>query len=392
MNPAMSDSPSRDPFAEARQQDGVMQCPFHGETITMLLRHGEVRQAARDWRAFSSDAPFRVPIPSEEQVRTVRQLPIETDPPAHGAYRALVEPFFQRPKSLEMIAAIEALTADLLDEALARGEIEAVAEFSLPLQSRALTHLLNMPASEADIWIGWGIHVFKVTGGAFKTGNVLEDYLHAQFDRAEREPGDDFFSALTQAEMDGRRLTRGECMGFGNLAFAGGRDTIIHTVSSILAHFGGNPEALEFLRADPKRVTLAAEEFFRVFMPLTQIGRVCTADTTLHGVSVPAGGRIGLCWAAANHDEEVFDDPQDIRLDRKPNPHVAFGFGEHLCLGAPHARLIVRTLLLQLCQKVGRIEVLESVDQVEREEKFSRKTGYAKLRLRLHPAARADHK
>lgn len=381
-----SEKPTRDPFAEARTRDGVMQCPFHGENITMILRHDDVRKAAKDWQTFSSDAPFRVPIPSEEKVRTMRQLPIETNPPEHGAYRTLVEPFFQRPKSPEMIAAIEALTEELLEMTLDGGEIEAVAELALPLQSRALTHLLNMPEEEADIWIGWGIHVFKVTDGAFKTENVLETYLQARFDRAEREPGKDFFSALTQATYQGRRLTRDECMGFANLAFAGGRDTIIHTVSSILAHFGSHPESLDFLRADPKRITLASEEFFRVFMPLTQIGRVCPADTSVHGITVPAGERVGLCWASANHDEAVFDSPGEIRLDRKPNPHVAFGFGEHLCLGAPHARLIVRTLLSKLCEKVARIERIEATAQVEREPSFTRMVGYEKLRLRLVPA------
>ncbi len=374
---------SHDPFKEARQKDGVMQCPFHGENITMILRHGDLREAAKDWKTFSSDAPFRVPIPSEEEVRTMRQLPIETDPPVHTEYRAIAEPFFQRPKSPEMIAEIDALIDSMVDEALTRDEVEVVSEFALPLQSRALTHLLNMPEREADVWIGWGIHVFKVTGGKFKTGNVLEDYLHAQFDRAENKPGEDFFSALVQAEFQGRKLTREECMGFGNLTFAGGRDTIIHSVSSVLAHLGWKPDAMEFLRENPKRITLASEEFFRVFMPLTQIGRVCPADTEMHGVTVKANERIGLCWASANHDETVFPEPEEIRLDRKPNPHVSFGFGEHLCLGAPHARLIVRTLLQKLCDKVERIEVLEAVDHVEREETFTRPVGFEKLWVRL---------
>lgn len=380
-----SSDAGRDPFGDARARDGVMQCPFHGETITMILRHAGVRQAARDWQTFRSDAPFRVPIPSEEKVRTVRQLPIETDPPAHTEYRAIVEPFFQRPKSPDMIAAVGDLTCDLLDRVLACGPVEVVSGFCLPLQSRALTHLLGMPPGEADIWIGWGIHVFKADDGGFKAGNVLDDYLHAQFDRAAREPGDDFFSALVQAEYRGRPLTRDECMGFANLAFAGGRDTVIHTVSSILAHLAAHPEALDFLRADPKRITLASEEFFRVFMPLTQIGRVCPQDTDVGGVTVPANARVGLCWASANHDETVFDAPAEIRLDRKPNPHVAFGFGDHLCLGAAHARLIVRTLLAQLCEKVSRIKVLESEDQLEREETFTRKVGYTRLRLRFLP-------
>jgi len=362
-----------------------MKCPFHGEDITMILRHQEVRDAAKDWKTFSSDAAFRVPIPSEEEVRTMRQLPIERDPPEHTEYRKIVEPIFARPRQPEMIAQVEVLVDRMLDEACASEEMEAVSQFALPLQSHALTYLLNVPESEAEIWIGWGIHVFKVSGGEFKSGNVLEDYLTAQFDRAEKAPGEDFFSVLVQAEYQGRKLTREECMGFGNLTFAGGRDTIIHTVTSILHYFGQKPDALDFLREDPKRIKLASEEFFRAFMPLTQIGRVCPEDTEVSGLNVPAGDRIGLCWASANNDEAVFEEPAKIQLDRKPNPHVSFGFGAHLCLGAHHARLLVRTLLDALCKKVDRIEIAGAVDNVEREAAFARSIGYETLNLRMTP-------
>ena len=374
-----------DPFREARQSTGVMKCPFHGEDITMILRHEDVRRAAKDWQTFSSDAPFRVPIPSEEDVRNMRQLPIETNPPDHTDYRVIAEPFFQRAKEPEMIAQVESLLAERLADALARDSIEIVNEFALPVQSRALTYLLNVPESEAQTWIGWGIHVFKVTGGEFKKGTVLEDYLQAKFDEVEASPGADFFSALTQANFRGRRLTREECMGFANLAFAGGRDTIIHTISCALGYLAENPSALEFLRADPKRITLASEEFFRVFMPLTHIGRVCPADTHVNGITVPANQRISLAWASANFDEAAFPQPEEVRLDRKPNPHLSFGFGTHLCLGAPHARLILRTLLRLCCERVGSLKILEAQERTEKEATFDRKLGYDLLRLRLEP-------
>jgi cytochrome P450 len=374
-----------DPFQAARKSSGVLQCPFHGEDITMILRHEDVRKAAKDWQTFSSDAPFRVPIPSEEAVRTMRQLPIETNPPEHADYREIVEPFFQRAKDPAMIAQVEALIDGMLTQALSRDSIEIVNEFALPVQSRALTYLLNVPPSEGETWIGWGIHVFKVTGGEFKTGNVLEDYLHAQFDRAEENPGGDFFSALTQAEYRSRKLTREEMMGFANLAFAGGRDTIIHTISCALGYLAEHPEALEYLRADPKRITLASEEFFRVFMPLTHIGRVCPADTEVNGVSVKAGERISLAWASANFDSNAFPAPEDVRLDRKPNPHLSFGFGTHLCLGAPHARLILRTLLRLCCERVKGISILKAEERVEHEAKFDRTLGYDSLVVKLTP-------
>jgi cytochrome P450 len=374
--------PEIDPFREPRNESGMLQCVFNGEKIPMILRHGDVRQAAKDWQTYSSDAPFRVPIPSEEDVRTMRQLPIETNPPEHAEYRALVEPFFRRTKDPDMIARVEALISGLLNEAISRDSLEIVNDFALPLQSRALTYLLNVPETEADIWIGWGIHVFRVSGGV-KKGIALEEYLHSQFDRAEADPGEDFFSALTQAIYQERRLTREEMMGFANLAFAGGRDTIIHTVSSVFAYLARNPAALEFLREDPGRITHASEEFFRVFMPLTHLGRVCPVETDVHGVTVAAGERVSLCWASANRDETVFKAPEEIRLDRKPNPHLSFGFGTHLCLGASHARLLVRTLLHQCVEMIGSITELSSEDRVEKEEGYQRILGFESLEVKV---------
>ena len=372
-----------DPFRDARESRGVLRCPFHGEEITMILRHADVRAAARDWEQFSSDAPFRVPIPSEEAVRSMRQLPIETNPPEHGEYRALVEPFFDRAKDPAVIARVEALMARELEPLLAGRPTEVVHGFALPVQSRALTHLLNVPEAEADTWIGWGIHVFKVTGGEFKQGTVLEDYLTRKFDEAERQPGEDFFSALATGAFRGRKLTRAEQMGFANLAFAGGRDTIIHTICCALAHLAARPEDLEFLRADPRRIVHAAEEFFRVFMPLTHIGRVCPAGAEVHGVRVPPGERVSLCWASANFDAAAFPEPEQVKLDRRPNPHLSFGFGPHLCLGAPHARLILRTLLRLCCERVRRVTVVAARERVEREAGYDRPLGFDSLELRL---------
>ena len=384
----MSDKPSADvpdPFREPRRREGVMPFPSGDEQIPMLLRHEDVRRAAKDWKTFSSDAPFRVPIPSEEHLRHERQLPIETDPPDHTDYRNLVEPFFLRAREPAYAARIERLIDRLLDDTLSRGTIEVVGEFALPLQSRALTVLLDVPESEADRWIGWGVHVFHGQDGIDKAA-ALDTYLHEQFDRAAAAPGHDFFSLLTGAMFRGRPLTRAEMMGFANLTFAGGRDTVIHTIASVVGHLATRPEALEFLRQDTGRVVHASEEFFRVFMPLTHIGRVCPVDTEVRGVAVPAGGRVSLCWASANLDETAFEAPNEVRLDRKPNPHVAFGFGAHLCLGAAHSRVILRTLLERLCHRVRGITLLETRPRVEHTAAYDRPLGYESLTVAFTPA------
>lgn len=373
------DKPS-DPFREKRRQSGMMQCEFQGELLPMILRHEDVRKAAKDFKTFSSNAPFRVPIPSEEDVRTMRQLPVETDPPDHTDYRKIVEPFFQRAKDPVMIAQVEALFEGMLREAMSRERIEIVREFALPIQSRALAHLLNVPETEAATWIGWGIHVFR--DGSSK-GESLETYLQARLDQAASNPGDDFFSALTQATFRGRPLTRTEMMGFANLTFAGGRDTVIHTISSVLGYFALHPEALEFLRQDAARITHACEEFYRVITPLTHIGRVCPVETNVQGATVPPNGRVSLCWASANQDEAAFEAPEEIRLDRKPNPHLAFGFGAHLCLGAAHARLLLRTLLQKCCDLVASVTLVEAHERVEKEARYNRVVGYESLVVQL---------
>jgi len=375
-----------DPFREAREGSGILKCPFQGEDVPMILRHADVRAAAKDWKKFSSDAPFRVPIPSEEKVRSTRQLPIETDPPLHKEYRSIVEPFFQRAKQPGMIAQVEALVEEVIDRALGAGTVEAVGEISLPIQSRALTYLLGVPESEADTYIGWGFHVFEVDGDPAKDGNELETYLREQFDRALIEPGEDIFSALITAKFQGRALTRDEMMGFANLAFAGGRHTVIHSISSVVAHLAENPASLDYLREEPQRIVHAAEELFRYFMPLTHIGRVCPADSEVHGVAVKADGRVSLNWASANFDREVFDEPEQVKLDRKPNPHVSFGFGAHLCLGAPHARLIMRSLLSSLTKNVETITLLDSQQIIEKEATYERATGYESLTVKFESA------
>jgi cytochrome P450 len=371
-----------DPFKESRQNDGVLVNEYQGNAIPLILRHADLRQAAKDWETYSSDAPFKVPIPTEEEVRTVRQLPLEVDPPDQKDYRAIAQPFFDRPRLPEVIAAVEQLVSRLLDEALRRDSLEIVREFAIPLQSKALAILTNMPEEEADIWIGWGTHVFREGDGTSK-GAALEEYTNGLLDRAAANPGDDFFSALTQAEFRGRKLTREEMLGFCSIMFAGGRDTVINTISGIIAHLSNKPDDFEFLREDESRLKLAVEEFFRAISPVTHLARKCPVGADVHGVKVDPGEFVSLCFASANYDGTVFDAPEEVRLDRKPNPHVAFGFGPHVCLGAHHARLVARSLIDALCKKVARIETLAAEPKYERETRYHRRLAYDSLEVRF---------
>ena len=386
-------NPQIDPFEQKRKESGVLPCDFEGERVPMILRHADVKQATKEWQKLSSDAPRRLSFPTEEAIRSMRQYPLEVDPPDHTESRKLVEPFFNRPKLPEVIARVEELASRLVADALQQDSIELVRDFAVILQSKALTQMLNVPEAEADVWIGWGTHVYRDVDPSARVerGRQFEAYLHSLFDRALVNPGEDFFSYLNQATFKGRPMTREEAMGIANLAFAGGRDTVINALTGSLGYLGGHPEALEYLRQDPKRIVHACEELFRYISPLTHIGRVCPVETDVMGVPVKPKGKVSLCWSSANYDEKVFEAPHEVRLDRKPNAHMAFGFGMHLCLGAPQARLVLRSLIKALCEQVRRIEILEAEEHYEVEAEYRRAVGYDALHARLIPLERNAH-
>ena len=188
-------------------------------------------EAARDWQRFSSDAPSGFPFPrggSPIHCRFSRDRPTGT-----WRHRKIMDPFFQRLKSLQMMFQVGQLMGEMVEWALAQESVEVVRAFALPIQSRAMTYLLAMPEEEAQVWIQWGTHVFKDGEDGAQRGAGLEAYLNQKLDEAMTDPQDEsFFGALVRAKINGRQLTREEQLGFANLTFAGGRDTVIHSISS----------------------------------------------------------------------------------------------------------------------------------------------------------------
>ena len=137
------DDTTRDPFADNRQSTGVQRMQAEGQDMPLLLRLQDIRKACKDWRTFSNDDPFMIVPHSEAGVRSVRQYPIETDPPDHTDYRALVEPFFDRPNDPAYQAGMRAMVDAAVAAAAAAESVEVVSELALPLQSRSLTRLFE---------------------------------------------------------------------------------------------------------------------------------------------------------------------------------------------------------------------------------------------------------
>lgn len=386
--PACLSAFSSDPFLARRADSGVLDAVYAGERVPMLLRYADVRSAAKDWSSYSSDAPMRVPVPSEETVRSVRQLPIETDPPLHTRLRTLLEPVFRRPMTEAYVRVLDALIDSLVLKAVAAGDIEMMSELALPLQSHALALLLGMPSDDADLWQSWGVSLFHGEADGAATGQALEAYLRSQIARARTAPdGEDIFAMLVRARLDGAALSDEDILGITNLTFAGGRDTLIHATVFLIASFAGRRDELLTIAGDRLRVSLAVEEIIRFLSPLTHIGRVCPQGAQAAGAAIAPGGRISLGWAAANRDPAIFEAPNELRLARAPNPHIGFGSGRHACLGAHQARSVLRSLIGALARHAGEIRL----DRVEvREERFGdllRPVGFRALYGQLSPRA-----
>lgn len=384
----MKKSTISDPFKEAREGKGFGEMNDQNDPVKMVLGHKDVRKCAHNWKTFQSggEEVGRIVVPSEVHIREIRQIPFEVDPPEHKSYRDLVDPWFKRPLESAYQASLSEIINEVVDQALDKGVIEVVEGFSLKLQSRALTLLLNIPYDEADLWISWGTHVFRSEDTALDgdKANILYDYIDAQIDKAIANPGDDLYSVLLASEVNGKKMTKEEVKGVLILTFAGGRDTVINAVTNSIAYFADHPGSLERLRAEPEIMNTAIEELIRYFSPLTQMGRVVTEDTQVCEHAVKAQSRISMCWASANRDERVFDRANEVVLDRKVNPHVAFGFGTHNCLGATHARQIMKILLTTLTQKVKSMEILDCKENIEDLDEFKRKVGYDSINVKFN--------
>lgn len=326
----------------------------------LVVGYDDVRRVARDWQRFTSDTPFEVPIPHEHDVRSVRQIPIELDPPAHRAFRALVEPRFSRNAIESHSPVVAQVVKPVLDAAIDRGRLDVARDLALPVVNHALAAVLGLPVEDVLTWLEWGAHVFNTTDDGSQTPNTrLDEYLDRVVDSALDGHDVGMFSELAAASVDGRPLTRDELLGFGNLLFAGGRDTVVAGIVNAFLTIAHIPAALDWLRDDELNVQSAVEEILRIQSPLGYIGRHTTEPVLLDDRSLPAGTLIGLGFAAANRDPAVFEDADRCRLDRQPNRHVAFGHGPHTCLGAQLARMEMRVTLQCLADTAARIEVVE---------------------------------
>jgi len=311
-----------------------MSGPSRVERLPRVTGYDAVRAAGRDFERFSSLHQ------GDEDVRTYRQLPLESDPPLHSALRAFLVPFFSKGSLAPFQPGIEADARDLVAP-LAAGELEMVRGVGLPLVVRTIARLLDRPG-DIEEWSSWGPSVWGDHDGR-RDGAALLAFLERAVDEGAAGTGGRLFNLLASTPIAGVVLTRDQQIGVGSLLLAGGRDTVMNLIAGIAWMVAAHPSHVAALRGDVATRTAFIEETLRLTTPLGLMERI---DRGVSGGDPEQSPHVGLDFASANHDATVFTCPAELRLDRpSASPHIAFGIGPHACVGAPLARIEAHAVL-----------------------------------------------
>jgi cholest-4-en-3-one 26-monooxygenase len=273
---------------------------------------------------------------------------IDMDDPAHLLRRKLVNAGFTRKRLKDSEAYIGTLCDMLIDAVCERGECDFVRDIAAPLPMAVIGDMLGVRPDEREMFLKWSDDLvsglsssvsetdMQVTMDAFTAYN---DYTRSKIEQRRAEPTEDLISVLVHSEVDGERLTDDDILQETLLILVGGDETTRHTISGGTAQLIRNRDQWDLLQNDPDLIPGAIEEMLRWTSPLKNMARTITADTEFHGTSLKQGEKMILLFESANFDEAVFGDPENFRIQRNPNSHLAFGFGTHFCLGNQLARI-----------------------------------------------------
>jgi cytochrome P450 len=328
---------------------------FDGPGVWLLTRYRDVHGVLRDPR-FSADrirAPMirdnleRMPPFIQQSAVGMRSMLI-MDPPDHTRVRKLVNKAFTPKRIAALRGRIERLVEEELDAVADGDRMDLIHDLAEPLPAVVIAELLGVPPEDHRQFREWSRALIaaigaptmaaRAEGSAAAAGKII-DYLRAIIEARRTAPRDDLISAMILAQEERDALTGEELLATSNLLLLAGHETTTNLIGNGMLALLREPDQLERLRRDPALVSTAVEELLRFDGPVQATVRVALEDVEIDGHTIPEGAIVLVSIGAANHDPEVFDDPDSLDVGRDPNPHIAFGFGVHFCLGASLARL-----------------------------------------------------
>ncbi|MFF5014536.1 cytochrome P450 [Streptomyces sp. NPDC001165] len=354
-------------YAELRARGRVMRyeptdqwlVPHHAD-VSALLRDRRLGRTYQH-RFTHEDFGRTAPSPEHEPFHTLNDHGmLDLEPPDHTRIRRLVSKAFT-PRTVEQLKPYVAnLAGELVDRLVEAGGGDLLTDVAEPLPVAVIAEMLGIPESDraplrpwsADICGMYELNPSEETAArAVRASTEFSDYLRELIAERRKEPGDDLISGLIAAHDEGDRLTEQEMISTAVLLLNAGHEATVNATMGGWYALFRNPDQLAALRADHSLIPSAIEELMRYDTPLQLFERWVLDDIEIDGTTIPRGAEIAMLFGSANHDPEVFQNPENLDLTRRDNPHISFSAGIHYCIGAPLARIELAASMTALLQK-----------------------------------------
>jgi cytochrome P450 len=284
--------------------------------------------------------------------------PITSDPPIHTWARALLLPKF----SIKAVSEHEQFTRDvcneLIDGFIEDGRADSAADYAQQIPPRVIAHLLGIPREESKEFSGWvqGFLEFGLTNADIRSTSAITifSYLMDLIQKRQQDPGDDLLSYMLNAKgIEGAPdpIPVPHVLGTGFLLIVAGIDTTWSSIGSAFWHLAQNPRDRKYIIENPDKINTAIEELLRAYAPVT-MAREVTEDYEYNGCPMKENDKVIMNFPAANRDPEKFENPDQVQLDRKINPHIAFGVGIHRCAGSNLARMEMKVAIQEWLKRI----------------------------------------
>jgi cholest-4-en-3-one 26-monooxygenase len=344
-----------------------------------VTTHADIVSVSRQPDLFRSGQYLFVTIDEEgappDDAVFLRQL-LNMNPPEHGSYRAVVNRRFT-PRAVQKLASqVEEVTAEVIEGIVDRTECDFVTEVAAKLPLAVIAEMFGIPRSDWQMMFRLSNSMIAPSDPEFAGTDTIQQTLEQSrleffeyfsqlvADRRAR-PRDDVASALAHGTVNGEALPQFELLSYFALLIIAGNETTRNAISGGLYALINHPAQMASLKENPAAmVKPAVEEILRWTSPVIQFSRIATADTELHGQRIRQDDVVAMFYPSANRDEEVFENPSRFDIRRETNPHVAFGIGEHYCLGANLARLELQAMFRQLAERIDSVELAGPIQRM----------------------------
>lgn len=327
-----------------------------------VASHELVQAVLRDHGTFSSDVALR---PAEDDSTPSMLF---SDAPIHNRLRKLVSHAFKPAHIESQRELITERCEELMLELKKHPQADLVELMAAPLPVTVIAHMLGVVDGDIREFKSWSDAIFSniadilfgtASPEAVKAGEKMDAYFLAQIEQLRASPQNHLLGRLVETETEDGKLSDEELLSFCRLLLIAGNETTTGLITGSVRILDEFPEALGQLKTNPALIPTFVEEALRFYSPFSATARRTTCDTELGGVLIPKGELVIPLMASANRDEKVFQNPDHFVIDRNPNPHLAFGYGIHFCLGAHLARLEGEIFLQSLIKHIDSISLVE---------------------------------